>query len=225
MLSGMNVTPNPLLINPAENQQFEVLYQDDAIVVINKPAEFLSVPGINIQDSVYTRMKTLYPNASGPIIVHRLDMSTSGLMVLTLNKLANKKLQQQFIKRTVTKRYVALLEGLLPEKQGTISLPLRLDLDDKPRQLVCYQHGKNAETYFEVITENQGRTKVYFYPKTGRTHQLRVHAAHQLGLNAPIVGDDHYGKQANRLHLHAESISFQHPITKEEMHFQCDADF
>lgn len=225
MISGMDVMTNPLLTNPAENQQFEIVYQDQDIVVINKPAEFLSVPGINIQDSVYTRMKTLFPDATGPIIVHRLDMSTSGLMVLTLNKIANKKLQQQFIKRTVKKRYVALLDGDLSADEGHVFLPLRLDLDDKPRQLVCYQHGKSAETYWQVIEKNSGQTKVYFYPKTGRTHQLRVHAAHQLGLNSPIVGDDHYGHAANRLHLHAESLSFEHPLTKKAMHFQCDAPF
>ena len=108
---------------------------------------------------------------------------------------------------------------------GMIELPLRVDLDDRPRQLVCYQHGKVATTRWQVIERDQGRTKVYFYPITGRTHQLRVHAAHINGLNIPIIGDDLYGQHANRLHLHAESIEFTHPISRKPMTFQLDADF
>ena len=229
MLEGLKVDPNPLLENPADDKQITVIYQDEHLLVINKPAEFLSVPGKNISDSVHTRIIRDFPSASGPIIVHRLDMSTSGLMVIALNKEAHENLQKQFILRTVTKRYVALLDGLLPNRtagdEGIISLPLRGDLDDRPRQLVCHEHGKSAETRWQIIDIQQGRTKVFLYPKTGRTHQLRVHCAHSQGLHLPIVGDDHYGVRASRLHLHAESLSFTHPQSREALHFQLDADF
>ncbi len=225
MLKGLNVDENPLLMNPAEGKQLDIIYQDDDILVINKPADFLSVPGKNITDSVYSRIKLAFPYATGPLIVHRLDMSTSGLMVLALTKDANKQLQKQFIKRTVTKRYVALLSGVLSNNNGTVDLPLRVDLDDRPRQLVCYEYGKPAQTYYEVIHRDAENTRVYFYPKTGRTHQLRVHSAHQLGLNAAIVGDDHYGTSADRLHLHAEQLTFIHPATGKELFFEVAPDF
>ncbi|MFW5446977.1 MAG: RluA family pseudouridine synthase, partial [Methylophagaceae bacterium] len=225
MLKGMQIDENPLLTNPAEGQKIEIIYQDDVMAVINKPAEFLSVPGKNIEDSVYLRMKQYFPSAKGPLIVHRLDMSTSGLMVIALSKEAHKTIQKQFINRTVNKRYVALLDGLLADEEGTVDLPLRVDLDDRPRQLVCYDYGKPAETHWKLIEQKKGKSKIYFYPKTGRTHQLRVHSAHIKGLNMPIVGDDLYGKKANRLHLHAESLEFTHPITKEVMTFQVDAEF
>lgn len=225
MLQGLDVEENPLLNNPAEGKHIEIIYEDDQLLVINKPAEFLSVPGKTIQDSVYQRMKMQYPKASGPLIVHRLDMSTSGLMLIAKNKDSHKKLQRQFINRKVKKRYVALLEGLVIGNSGTIELPLRVDLDDRPRQLVCYEHGKNATTKWEVIERKNGRTKIYFYPITGRTHQLRVHAAHASGLNIPIVGDDLYGKKDRRLHLHAESITFEHPQTNDTLSFNVQADF
>jgi tRNA pseudouridine32 synthase/23S rRNA pseudouridine746 synthase len=137
----------------------------------------------------------------------------------------HKKMQALFIKRIVKKRYVALLDGLLTENNGTIDLPLRVDLDNRPNQIVCYENGKPAQTHWEVIERRANQTLVYFYPITGRTHQLRVHAAHQLGLNTPIVGDDLYGSKANRLHLHAESITFKHPISKETVTISVAAEF
>ncbi|MCK5354380.1 MAG: RluA family pseudouridine synthase [Methyloprofundus sp.] len=216
---------NPLLNNPAAGKTIDIIYQDEAMLVINKPAEFLSVPGKNIDDSVYLRIKQSYPRATGSLIVHRLDMSTSGLMLIALSKEAHKNLQRQFIKRTVKKRYVALLDGTVKEDAGIIDLPLRVDLDDRPRQLVCYEHGKPAQTQWEVIHRKDNKTKVYFHPLTGRTHQLRVHSAHAKGLNMPILGDDLYGNIAKRLHLHAESIEFSHPISRELMHFQIEAEF
>ncbi|MEO9570113.1 MAG: RluA family pseudouridine synthase [Polaribacter sp.] len=225
MLEGIKMDDNLLLENLAEKQQLEIIFEDDALIVINKPAEFLSVPGKKILDSVYTRIKEKYPNATGPLIVHRLDMSTSGILVLTKTKEANKILQSQFIKRTVKKRYVALLNGDLSKNNGKIKLPLRVDLEDRPRQLVDFKYGKNAETHWEIIKKENNRTKVYFYPITGRTHQLRVHAAHKNGLNMPIVGDDLYGKKENRLHLHAEFIEFSHPITNEKMNFSVAPNF
>lgn len=225
MLKGLSVEENPLLVNPAKDKHLTIIYQDNDLVVVNKPAEFLSVPGKNIEDSVYLRIKTQFPHATGPLIVHRLDMSTSGLLVVALNKRAHKSLQKQFIERKVEKRYMALVEGSLIAESGTIDLPLRLDLDDKPRQLVCYQHGKPALTSWKVVKKDKKQTLLYLYPKTGRTHQLRVHCAHHLGLNSPIVGDDHYGQKNNRLHLHAEYLAFAHPITKQSLAFQVAADF
>ncbi|WP_173424681.1 RluA family pseudouridine synthase [Photobacterium sanctipauli] len=225
MLEGLVVDENPLLSNPAEGKHVDIIYQDEDMAVVNKPAEFLSVPGKTIEDSVYHRMKLLFPNATGPLIVHRLDMSTSGLMVIAISKRANKSLQKQFIQRTVEKRYVALIDGLLENEQGTINLPMRGDLDDRPRQLICYEHGKPAETTWQVIERKDNRTKVYLSPKTGRTHQLRVHCAHPLGLQMPIIGDDLYGKKENRLHLHAETLVLDHPITHERMTFRVDAEF
>jgi len=225
MLAGIEMDENPLLSNPAEGKSIDIVYEDKVMLVINKPAEFLSVPGKHVEDSVYLRIKQRYPHATGPLIVHRLDMSTSGLLLIALSKDAHKNLQQQFIKRTIKKRYVALLDGLLSDDQGVIDLPLRVDLDDRPRQLICEEYGKPAQTQWEVIERKHQQTKVYFYPITGRTHQLRVHAAHLRGLNIPIVGDDLYGHQASRLHLHAESLAFNHPVTGAFMHFQVEAEF
>ena len=225
MLQGLKVDPNLLLENLSEKQELKIIYEDDVLIVVNKPAEFLSVPGKEITDSVYSRIKEKYPTATGPLIVHRLDMSTSGILLLTKTKEANKVLQSQFINRTVKKRYVALLDGNLSENSGTIKLPLRVDLDDRPKQLVDFVHGKNAETDWEIIRREHGKTRVYFYPITGRTHQLRVHAAHKNGLNTPIFGDDLYGKKTTRLHLHAEFIEFSHPSTNEKISFTVDAEF
>ena len=225
MLEGIEMDENPFLKNVSENKELEIIFEDDALLVVNKPAEFLSVPGKEISDSVYTRIKEKYPKATGPLIVHRLDMSTSGILLLTKTKEANKVLQSQFITRTVKKRYIALLEGIITENEGEINLPLRVDLDDRPRQLVCYEHGKNAKTKWKVIEKIDGKTRIHLYPITGRTHQLRVHVSHPLGLNTPIIGDDLYGKKANRLHLHAEFIEFLHPTTNKKMSFTVKADF
>lgn len=225
MLKGMTVDPDPLLVNTAVNKHIEIVYQDKDLAIINKPAEMLSVAGKNITDSVQTRMKLLFPQASGPLIVHRLDMSTSGLMVIALTKDANKALQQQFINRTVIKRYIALVDGKPKGQNGTINLPLRVDLHDRPKQLVCYEHGKQAETYWEVYKYKGARTLLHLYPKTGRTHQLRMHCAHHLGLGLPIVGDDLYGIQQDRLHLHAAFIGFNHPTSNAWIEFNTFADF
>lgn len=225
MLDGIEMDENPLLINPAEGKDLEIVYEDEFMVVVNKPADFLSVPGKNIHDSVYARIQQRYPDATGGLIIHRLDMATSGLLVLGLTPKAHKRLQQQFINRTVEKRYTALLDGVLEQDEGLITLPMRGDLYDRPRQLVCFEHGKPAETTYQVIERKENKTKVYLYPKTGRTHQLRVHCAHYLGLNMPITGDGLYGKKANRLHLHAGYLSLIHPITKEPMEFNIEAEF
>ena len=225
MLEGIEMDENLLIKNISEKEELSIIYEDDDLIVVNKPPEFLSVPGKEINDSVYTRIKQQYPTATGPLIVHRLDMSTSGILVLTKTKEANKILQSQFIKRTVKKRYVALLDGHLKEKSGVIQLPLRLDINDRPRQLVDFINGKKAETNWTLINHKNGKTRVYFYPITGRTHQLRVHSAHKGGLNTPIIGDDLYGKKENRLHLHAEFIEFIHPSSREVINFTIKANF
>ncbi|GIU44962.1 RNA pseudouridine synthase [Shewanella sairae] len=225
MLEGIEMDENPLLTNPAEGKSLEVIYQDDVMAVVNKPAEFLSVPGKNVTDSVYARMKALFPKATGPLIVHRLDMSTSGLMVIALSSEANKSLAQQFIARTVEKRYVAQVSGVVEAAQGEISLPLRGDIDDRPRQLVCYEHGKHAQTKWQVKSRSADATMLYLYPHTGRTHQLRVHCAHHDGLHLPIIGDDLYGNKSNRLHLHAQRLVLNHPVSRERLTFEVDVDF
>ena len=225
MLKGIEMDENPMLVNTALGQELTTIYEDEAIILINKPPEFLSVPGKNVQDSVGHRMQVKYPNATGPMIVHRLDMSTSGLMIIAKSLEAYKYLQYQFIKRRVKKRYVAVLDGIVAGDEGIIDLPLRVDLEDRPRQLVCYEHGKKAQTKWKVIDRSNNQTRIHFFPITGRTHQLRVHAAHPLGLNIPIVGDDLYGTKTNRLHLHAAAIEFKHPITKEMVMFEIEAEF
>ncbi|MGC4039546.1 MAG: pseudouridine synthase [Flavobacterium sp.] len=224
MLSGMNVEDNPFLANP-KVKELEIVFEDDYLLVVNKPADFLSVPGKQIADSVALRMRYKYPDATGPLIVHRLDMATSGLLLVAKSMEVYQNLQRQFIKRKVQKRYVALLDGIVKEDNGTIELPLRVDLDNRPSQLVCHLFGKKARTRWEVIKRTDKQTLVYFYPITGRTHQLRVHAAHPDGLNAPIIGDNLYGHNAKRLYLHAESITFQHPVLKENMTVSTNADF
>lgn len=225
MLAGIELDKNLLLENLAKDKEIKILYEDEQILLINKPAELLSVPGKQIKDSVYNRLVEKYPNAEKYLIIHRLDMSTSGIMLLAKNKYANKFLQKQFITREVKKRYTALLDGIISDDYGEINLPLRLDIDDRPKQLVCYEQGKKALTKWKVLERKNGETRIEFTPITGRTHQLRVHAAHVLGLNTPIVGDDLYGKKNRRLHLQATYIQFTHPTTKKVMEFSLDAEF
>lgn len=214
MLKDIVLEPNLLLKNNAINKEIEIIYEDESLLIINKPTELLSVPGKNIKDSVYSRIRNKFPNLSGPIIVHRLDMSTSGIMLLAKNEISYYQLQQQFIKRKVEKCYEAILDGTITAKIGEINLPLRLDITDRPRQLVCFANGKKAYTKFEVIAEKNNKTLIHFFPITGRTHQLRVHASHPLGLNAPIIGDDLYGKESDRLYLHAKK---SHSFTLKRM--------
>ncbi|WP_225035759.1 RluA family pseudouridine synthase [Winogradskyella sp. SM1960] len=225
MMKGLNVEPNPIETAGVFKGELEIIYEDDALLVLNKPHEFLSVPGKTIKDSVLTRMQAYLPDATGPLLLHRLDMSTSGLLVVAKNERTHKHLQKQFINRTVKKRYVAVLDGVLETEEGIIDLPLRVDLNNRPRQLVCDEHGKKATTKYEVVAVKDHKTRIHFYPISGRTHQLRVHAAHRKGLNTPIVGDDLYGRLADRLHLHAEYLSFEHPIEQKWVSFSCDAPF
>lgn len=225
MLQGLDIAPDPTTINLGSQKEISIIYEDACLSVINKPEGLLSVPGKQIDDSVFLRMKQKYPTATGPIIVHRLDMSTSGIMLIAKDKHTHKMLQEQFIKKVIIKQYVAVLDGELITSKGIIDLPLRVDLDNRPMQLICYEHGKSARTKWSKIHVTTGKTRIAFIPVTGRTHQLRMHAAHPKGLNMPIVGDDLYGKKGERLHLHAEEITFMHPETSKKMHFKSDAPF
>ncbi len=225
MMQGLDVEDNPIQTVATYNAALEIVYEDDYLLLVNKPPEFLSVPGKHIQESVLTRMKRYLPKAKGPLLVHRLDMSTSGLLLVAKNEKTHKNLQKQFIARTIKKRYVALLDGEILTKTGVIDLPLRVDLDNRPQQLVCYAHGKPAKTNYEVVDVVAGKTRIHFYPVSGRTHQLRVHAAHVDGLNTPILGDDLYGVKGERLHLHAAQLTFTHPVTLKVLDVICEAPF
>ncbi|MCB4808273.1 RNA pseudouridine synthase [Tamlana sp. 62-3] len=224
MMLGLSVEDNPILEEKKHDKPLEILFEDDYLLLINKPHEFLSVPGKTSLASVQTKMQDYLPN-NKVLLVHRLDMSTSGILLIAKNERTHKKLQKQFINRTVKKRYVAVLNGEIAQTEGEIELPLRVDLDNRPQQLVCYEHGKPAKTIFKVVEVANGKTRIHFYPVTGRTHQLRVHAAHSDGLNTPIVGDDLYGTRDERLMLHAEYLEFEHPVSKTKMAITCKAPF
>lgn len=227
MLQGLQVEENPMLKRmqvPSKN--LEIVYEDPWLSVINKPAGMLSVPGKEDAVSVYSLMREQYPEADSPLTVHRLDMATSGLMLIAKTKRVHQNLQAQFKNRLVRKRYVALLEGVVPKDKGTVDLPLCLNPLDRPRQMVHTEHGKPAITDYQVLERLDGkRTRIVFYPRTGRTHQLRIHAAHPLGLHCPIIGDELYGEKADRLYLHAEYLEFTHPITGETVRITKEAEF
>ena len=229
MLAGQTVQQTPPYGSEASHDELITVYEDNELLVINKPAGLLSAPGREVSDSVYTRIKQYLPNATGPLLVHRLDMATSGLLLIAKNSVSHKALQRQFIQRHIEKRYIAILSKRLAEdahwQNGKIELPLRVDLDDRPRQIVCFKHGKSATTHWQVIDRTHNTTRVYFYPLTGRTHQLRVHAAHQDGLNAPIIGDALYGTPDVRLMLHAERLRFIHPLSGKEIEVRQVAPF
>ena len=201
-------------------EQVETLYEDCELTVIHKPAGLLSVPGKDAaQPSVYALMRRKYPEATGPLIVHRLDMATSGLMIIAKTEFAYHRLQKAFLNHQIQKKYVAIISGKVIPEKGIISLPLMPDYLDRPRQIVNHTQGKEAITEYEVLEHvDDSHLRIALYPKTGRTHQLRVHCAHQEGLNAPILGDPLYGNEkAARLHLHAEEITFEHPLTGKKM--------
>lgn len=226
MLEGLNVEENPLTkIEQKKIEKLKVIYEDEHLMAVNKPEGLLSAPGKDLQTSVCSIIKERYPQFSGPLIVHRLDMATSGILLIAKNEKIYGIMQRQFEERTVKKRYIAILSGAIPEKSGVISLPLCPDINDRPRQMVSRKYGKEATTRYEVIGEAGGHTRIAFYPLTGRTHQLRVHAAHPLGLNCPILGDTLYGTAEKRLYLHAESIAFRHPVTGETIKLCCEPDF
>ena len=223
MLQGLNVDPNPEELAATPQIDIDVVFEDDTLIVVNKPSGLLSVPGRIGSHSVATILGQRFP---GSLIAHRLDMGTSGLMVAAKTREAYRHLQQQFADHTVSKTYVARLDTALggsaaKPPQGTIALPLLSDPVNRPRQVVDYERGKAAVTDYEFIAPDLVR----LFPHTGRTHQLRMHCAHRDGLGCPIVGDELYGRPADRLYLHAESLELTHPKNGERMFFTQPADF
>ncbi len=261
MLQGLDVESNPLIATSGDNE-VKVVYEDEWLIVVDKPAGVLTVPGKDENAisalEIVSRMKnaelTNETRAAGKLActmpckeqeresectqnaqfqaqpnyelcimnyalfeVHRLDQATSGLVVFAKTRKTQSALRKQFEERKVSKTYVALLDGTPPKKEGIIELPLRPNLDDRPRQVVDHENGKQAITKFRVLEYRGDKTLVEFTPLTGRTHQLRVHASHPQGLNCPIVGDMLYGTAASRLHLHAQTLSFTHPITGQDL--------
>lgn len=221
-------TFEPEAINLSIYDKVETLYEDREIAVIHKPEGLLSVPGKDAaQPSVYALMRRKYPEATGPLIVHRLDMATSGVLLIAKTEFAYHRLQKAFLNHQIQKKYVAIISGKDISEKGIISLPLLPDYLNRPRQIVNHEQGKEAITEYEILERIDGsHLRITLYPKTGRTHQLRVHCAHQEGLNAPILGDPLYGNEkAARLHLHAEEITFEHPLTGKKITIKRKADF
>jgi tRNA pseudouridine32 synthase/23S rRNA pseudouridine746 synthase len=225
MLKGLKLEEDPLLQYTAEDKIIETLHEDEQIAVIVKPAGLLSIPSKEIKDSVLTRMQQKYPQATGPLLAHRLDKMTSGIMLISKDLESHKFLQKQFMDKTIQKRYCAVLEGELKQSKGEVNLPLAVDEDNRPMQKVDFDSGRKAFTQWKLIKQSENRSEVLFFPVTGRTHQLRVHAAHPKGLDAPIVGDTLYGKKDERLMLHAGYIQFKHPKNGELMEFESNAPF
>lgn len=230
MLKGMNVAVNAL--ETETEQSINIVYEDHNLAVILKPSGMLTVPGRSKRQSVEAILRQRWNDNDTPIIVHRLDMATSGLLVVARNKEAHKHLQAQFKTKMVRKRYISLLDATLLNraglhKEGTISLPLCADVLDRPRQMVDRNKGKAAITHYKIIGKipiqdsyYSEAVKVELRPETGRTHQLRVHCAHSEGLACPILGDTLYGKRADRLYLHAEYLAFTHPTTGKPLSFE-----
>lgn len=225
MLVGLDVENNPLCEERHHETALETVYEDEWLMVVNKPAGMLSVPGKEKVNSVYEYIRQNYPQATGPLVVHRLDMATSGLLLIAKTKEVHQHLQAQFKNRTIKKCYIALLDGKTEQQEGIINLPLRPDPLDRPRQVVDPEHGKPAVTRYQVLEQTDAMTRIAFYPLTGRTHQLRVHAAHIDGLHCPIRGDELYGQKSERLYLHACRLEFTHPITGRQICIEKEADF
>ncbi|WP_239469796.1 RluA family pseudouridine synthase [Archangium violaceum] len=228
MLEGLPVDASPLLVEAAGAvEDPRVVYEDEWVLVIDKPHGLLSAPGRHSpgRDSVLVRLRKRAPEASGPLLVHPLESETSGLQLAARDPETHAALQRQFARREAHERYVARLDGHVPGTQGVIELPLRIDPEDRPRHIVDPIHGKRAITEWRVTQRTDAWTRVSLVPRTHRTHQLRVHAAHPLGLGVPIVGDHLYGGDGTRLMLHAEAVTFIHPRTGERLDFECRAPF
>jgi tRNA pseudouridine32 synthase / 23S rRNA pseudouridine746 synthase len=217
-----------IIYNPPVNRGLDILFQDDTLLVLNKPCGLLSVPGkgVDCQDSLATRVQAEYPEAK---VVHRLDMSTSGIMLMACGKLSQSQLSKQFQQRQVQKIYIVVVDGKLELDNGEIDLPLITDWPNRPKQKVDLMHGKSSQTRYQVLQYNgaDNTTRVRLEPVTGRSHQLRVHMQ-QLG--HAIVGDRLYASKeiqnkADRLLLHAQSISFTHPVTMQAVSFDSPAPF
>lgn len=232
MLKGLDVEPNPQENDPLlyplgmSRIKLDVLFEDQWLMIINKPSGLLSVPGRESRLSVWSIVRQHYADCDDWALAHRLDMGTSGLLIITKTRDAYALMQEQFASRQVKKTYIALLDGVITQPSGTISLPLRANPLDRPRQVVDYKDGKPAVTDYEVLSVKDGITRIELRPHTGRTHQLRVHCAHEEGLATPILGDDLYGHGGQeRLFLHAQEITFCHPVTRERMTLHVEAPF
>ena len=237
--TAMSPNDNTSIKDVSTYNKVETLFEDQELAVIYKPEGLLSVPGKDsLQPSIYALMRKRYPTAASPLIVHRLDMATSGLMVIAKTEFAYHRLQKEFLHHRVQKKYIAIigckdkeacdrLAKVSKRGRAFLSLPLMPDYLDRPRQIVHHEQGKEAITEYEILERiDDTHLRLALYPKTGRTHQLRVHCAHQEGLNAPILGDPLYGNEkASRLHLHAEEITFEHPLTGKKITIPRKADF
>ena len=216
MLQGLDVDPNPEEVG-FPHLVPEVVYEDDAIAVINKPAGLLSIPGRTEEYSVATWAQQRWPES---LPVHRLDMGTSGILLVAKNQEIYQTLQKQFTDHTVKKKYLAVVEGVPAKEHGIIDLPLLSDPLNRPRQVVDFEHGKRAITEYRVLESDDTHSLLALWPHTGRTHQLRMHCAHEQGLGCPIKGDELYGTKSDHLYLQAQAISFVHPVTGKRMHFE-----
>jgi tRNA pseudouridine32 synthase/23S rRNA pseudouridine746 synthase len=212
-----------------QHGELEILYRDEAIVVIDKPGGLLAVPGRGLekQDCSVARLRRLLPAMIPQPAVHRLDLYTSGLMVFAMTGAAHRALSRQFAGREIRKRYTAVVAGIVAADSGTISLPFRLDPDNRPLQIYDPEHGKIGITHWRKIAVDRQTTRIEFIPLTGRTHQLRLHAAHPLGLGAPIIGDSLYGtgRDGDRMLLHAAFLQFRHPLHGEIIEFSSPPSF
>ena len=224
MLQGISVAKNPVL-SIINNSPLRILYEDDFLVIIDKPSGLLSVPGRSDLDSAEDRLALREGTGAYIKAIHRLDMGTSGILMFAKSPEILAAMQMQFAKNRVTKTYEAILDGIPKKLEGIITLPLRLNLAHRPHQMVCFEHGKKTHTEFNVLEFKDKRTRIEFYPKTGRTHQLRMHAAHPLGLNCAILGDELYGTSSERLYLHAKSLSCWHPVHEQVLKITCPAPF
>ena len=228
MLEGLPVDLEPLLgAPPVPVEEPRLVYEDAWLLVVDKPGGLLSVPGRHepLRDSVLVRLRRQYPDASGPLAVHALELETSGLLLLARDPASHAALQRQFARREADRRFVAWLDGHIAGDQGVIELPLRADREDRRRQCVDPLHGKRAITEWRVTQRTGSWTRVSLWPRTWLTHQLRVHAVHPLGLGAPIVGDRLYGNDGSRLMLHAEALTFIHPHTGARLELESRAPF
>jgi tRNA pseudouridine32 synthase/23S rRNA pseudouridine746 synthase len=228
MLEGLSVDPAPLLpAAPSPPEELRLVYEDACLLVVDKPCGLLSVPGRHspLRDSVLVRLRRRHPEAAELLVVHALEAETSGLLLVAKDAESHAALQRQFARREADKRYVAWLDGHVAGEQGVIELPLRADREEGRRYLVDPSRGKHALTEWRVTQRTDTRTRVSLLPRTGLTHQLRVHAAHPLGLGAPIVGDALYGREDTRLLLHAEALTLLHPQTGVRLNLECRAPF
>lgn len=224
MMQGLDVDDNPLAAD--NGKQMEIIYEDEWLAVTVKPEGMLSVPGKEERSSVAELMRRHWGKEGEALVAHRLDMDTSGLLLVARDAGICTQLQGQFARREVQKEYTALLDGVPRRpRHGTISLPLCPDIMDRPRQTVSHEHGKEAVTDYDIIATDGRHTLIRLTPHTGRTHQLRVHCAHSEGLDCPIHGDALYGQRAERLCLHAARITFTHPVTGKRMTFEDKAPF